>query len=209
MIWWKEWRETRFGFLITLFFVTGLYYSLPAQRMLIESYWLGIFIAFLGMATAISLGSGAVASEIETHTMNFLISKPAARTRVLTAKYIVRGVETLLVFVAPVLCLIDWGDTESWKWARPYLFQKYILLGIMVIVFIYSGAFFFSIVFRKQALCALAGIALLAGYLAWRGMTVLQTIYRLERVDRDLFLLVLLSLGAFVGSLFLFKVKDL
>ena len=69
-------------------------------------------------------------------TIHFLISKPASRTRVLIAKYLVRGVETLLVFVAPVLCLIDWWDTESWKWSPPYLFQKYILLGIMGIVFI-------------------------------------------------------------------------
>jgi len=127
MVWWKEWRETRFGFLTTLFFVTGLYYSFPAQRLLIESYWLGVFIAFFGMATAITLGSGAVAAEVGTDTLHFRISKPAGRTRFLTAKYLIRAVETILVFIVPVLCLINWDDLQMWQWARPYLFQKYIL----------------------------------------------------------------------------------
>jgi ABC-type transport system involved in multi-copper enzyme maturation permease subunit len=208
MVWWKEWRETRFGFLTTLFFVTGLYYSFPAQRLLIESYWLGVFIAFFGMATAITLGSGAVAAEIGTDTIHFLISKPATRTRFLTAKYLIRAGETILVFIVPVLCLINWDDLQMWQWVRPYLFQKYILVGIMVIVFTYSGAFLFSIVFRKQALCALASIALLVGYLALRGVNVLQTIYRLESVASELYLLALLSLGAFAGSLLLFKRRD-
>ena len=151
MVWWKEWRETRFGFLITFFFVTGLYLSLPAGQMLTDRYWLGIFLAFFVMAMAITLGSSAVASEIGAGTMQFLVSKPAGRTRVLAAKYLIRAVETILVFIAPVLCLIEWGDLQMWMWARPYLFQKYILLGVLVIVFIYSGAFFFSTVFRKEA----------------------------------------------------------
>ncbi len=208
MIWWKEWRETRFGFLTALIFVSGLYFSLPERRQESDSYWLGIFVMFFGTATALALGSSAISSEIGADTMPFLLSKPARKSRLLTAKYVVRAVESMLVFVVPVLCLIDWNDLKGWMWVPPYFMQKYILIGALSILLVFSSSFFFSILFKKPTHSALAAIAFLVAYFTSIGGTVLSKTYNMERVDPYVYILLLISVGIFAASQVLFRVRE-
>lgn len=210
MIYWKEWRENRFGFLTALFFVSGLYYSLPPRHTLLDEYWLGVFLVFFGIAMAVVMGASAVASEVGADTTAFLLSKPAPRLKFLLAKYLVRAAEMVLIFITPIffLALKSWDNRTPWMWTPPYLVQQYLLHCVALIVFIYSGAFFFSVLIRKQALCALAGIGLVALYFALRGMSVLHKVYELERVETEIYLLVLLSVVAFAGSILAFKLKE-
>ncbi|MBI4830335.1 MAG: ABC transporter permease subunit [Candidatus Lindowbacteria bacterium] len=210
MIWWKEWRETRFGFLAALLFVTGLYYSIPAKRQLIDEYWLGVFLAFFGQATAIVMGSSAMASETTADTLIFLVSKPVKRIKCLIAKYLIRGGEVSLIIIAPLTCMVgaDWEDHIEWMWVPPYIGPQYLALSLAVVIFIYSEAFFFSIVLKKQALCALASIAFMGGYTVLRGIPVMQAIYYLESVHTEILLLVLVSISMFIASLLLFKMKE-
>lgn len=207
MIWWKEWRETRFSFIVTLVFLSGLYYSVPARHR-VDTYWLGVFLAFFGMATAIVLGSSAVASEVTAGTMAFLISKPARRARFLSVKYVVRAVEVIALFAVPMAFLIDWRDASGWAWAAPYLAQQYLLVAVLMVVFTYSGSFFFSVLFRRQWLGVLASIGLLASYFSARGMSVLMDIYGEHRIERDLWFLLLASLALFGASLLVFRKRE-
>jgi ABC-type transport system involved in multi-copper enzyme maturation permease subunit len=210
MVLWKEWRENRFGFLAGLLFIMGFYYAIPTQRTLLDEYWLGVFLAFFGMATAIVLGSSAVAAEVGTETIQFLVSKPAGRSRLLIAKYLTRGAEVTLIYTAPIayLCLVEGGTRRTWAWVPPYLALQYILLSLAVIVFAFSATFLFSVIFRKQVLCALAGIAFTTLYFAVRGMSVLGKVYTLERVESEICILSLLCVGAFAGSLVAFRKKE-
>lgn len=210
MIYWKEWRENRFGFLTALLFVSGLYYSLPSRHSLLDEYWLGVFLVFFGMAMAVVMGASAVASEVGADTTAFLLSKPAPKLRFLVAKYLVRAAEVVLIFIAPVFCLAvkSWDNRTPWMWTPPYLVQQYILLCVALIVFIYSGAFFFSVLLKKQAHCASAGIALVALYFALRGVSILHKVYDLEKVETEIYLLGLLSVVALAGSIVAFKLKE-
>jgi ABC-type transport system involved in multi-copper enzyme maturation permease subunit len=210
MIWWKEWRETRFGFLTTLLFVTGFYYGIPAHRELINDYWLGVFLAFFAQATAIALGSSAMGSEMTADTIIFLMSKPIRRTSPLTSKYIIRGVEVSLIIISPLTCMVltDWENHTEWMWVPPYIGPQYLALSLAVVIFIYSEAFFFSVLFKKQALCALAGIAFMGGYTLLRGIPVMQAIHRLESIHTEIYLLILVSLFMFIASVLLFKMKE-
>jgi len=210
MIWWKEWRETRFGFLTTLFFMTGLYASMPMNIMLGEQYWIGVFLAFFGMAIAIVMGAGAVAPELASGTIVYLLSKPADRTRFLTAKYLVRGGEVMFLVAVPFACMVvpDWEGHSDWFWAPPYLAPQYIAAALALVAFTYSGAFFFSVLLRKQALCALAGITLLAAYLVAQGISVFQKVYDLEVIATDVYIIVLLTAAIFVASLLAFRVRE-
>ncbi|MBI5118042.1 ABC transporter permease subunit [Candidatus Poribacteria bacterium] len=210
MIWWKEWRETRFGFLTTLLFVTGLYYSIPAHRELINDYWLGVFLVFFGQATAIVMGSSAMASETTADTAVFLVSKPVKRIKCLIAKYLIRGTEVSLIIIAPLTCMVlaDWEGHTEWMWVPPYIGPQYLALSLAMVVFIYSETFFFSVLFKKQALCALAGIAFMGGYTLLRGIPVMQAIHRLESIHTEIYLLILVSLFMFIASVLLFKMKE-
>ena len=210
MVFWKEWRENRFGFLAALFFIMGLYYAVPTERTLTDEYWLGIFLVFFGMAAAIALGSSAVAAEVGTETIQFLVSKPVGRTRLLMAKYLIRGAEATLIYTAPIayLCIVGWQTRIPWAWSPPYLALQYILVSLAVILFAYSATFLFSVALRKQALCALAGIGLTALYFALRGMSVLGKVYRLEEVGMEISILVLLSATALAGSLLMFRQRE-
>lgn len=207
MIWWKEWRETRFSFLTTLLFVSGVYYSLPDVELGF-GYFRGIFLMFFAIAMAIIYGSGAMASEVETETAVFLISKPAGRTRLFTAKYLIRAVEVTLVGAIPLILLIRWDDLQMWMWVPPYLMQKYMGLVALVVLFTYSVTFFFSIIFKKQAICALAGIAFMTAYFAVRGFLVLHKVYNLERVDGDFYLMIGLCIGVFAVGLITFRLRE-
>ena len=208
MIWWKEWRETRFGFLTALLLVSGIYFSLPEARQDVDGLWLGIFAMFFATAVAISLGSSAVSSEVGADTMPFLLSKPTGKTRLFFAKYTVRAVEVALVFLIPVLSLM-WGEElTGWMWVRPYLMQKYIAAGALSVLLVFSGSFFFSILIKNQARSALAGVAFLAVYLALMGIEIILDMYDLERVDGHVYLLAFLCLCAFASSLVLFKIRE-
>jgi ABC-type transport system involved in multi-copper enzyme maturation permease subunit len=211
VIWWKEWRETRFGFLTTLFFMTGLYASMPMVRMSNEDYWIGVFLTFFGMAIAVVLGAGAFAPEVESETIAFVLSKPLGRAKYLTAKYIVRGGEALALVAVPLgfmTTLRDWEGHTGWMWCAPYLLAQDISFVLGIVVLTFSGAFFFSVLFRKQALSALAGITLLAAYLAWRGVGGFRKVYQFEPLEADILILVLLIAGIFFGSLFAFRVRE-
>jgi ABC-type transport system involved in multi-copper enzyme maturation permease subunit len=210
MIFWKEWRETRFGYLTILFFMTGLYASMPIDRALNEDYWIGVFLTFFGMTIAIVMGSSALAPEVESETIAFLLSKPVGRTKYLTAKYLVRGGEALSLVAVPLgfLALRDWERHTVWMWCAPYLAVQYIIIALGLVVFTFSGAFFFSVLFRKQAFSALAAIALLAAYLAWRGAGAYRKVYQGEVVEMDIFIVILLILSIFFGSLIAFRVRE-
>ena len=210
MIWWKEWRETRFGFLTILFFITGLYASMPLGRMLNEDYWIGVFLTFFGMTIAIVMGSSALAPEVRSETIVFLLSKPLGRTNYLTAKYLVRGGEALSLVAIPLAFLAyrDWEDHTVWMWCAPYLATQYIIIALVLVVFTFSGAFFCSVLFRKQGLSALAGITLLAAYMAWRGAGAFRKVYNGETIEADILILVLLVAGIFIASLQAFRIRE-
>jgi ABC-type transport system involved in multi-copper enzyme maturation permease subunit len=208
MIWWKEWRETRFGFLTALFLVSATYFSLPENRQNVEGFWLGVFALFFATVVAISLGSSAVSAEVGADTMPFLLSKPTGKTRLFVAKYLIRAVEAALVFLIPIFSLM-WGEElTGWMWVRPYLMQKYIAAGALSVLLVFSGSFFLSIVFKNQARSALAGVAFLAAYLALMGIEIILATYELARVDGHVYLLAFLCLCAFVSSLVLFKKRE-
>lgn len=211
MIWWKEWRETRFGFLTALFFMTGLYASMPTNRLLAEDYWIVVFLAFLGMGIAIVMGAGAVAPELASGTLVYLLSKPADRARFLTAKYLVRGGEVMFLIAAPIACMIiaDWDGHTNWMWVRPYLLYQYIGSVLGLVAFTFTSAFFCSILFKRQATCALAGVTLLAAYLAARGIKVFQKIDYLEVVATDVFIMIALTAAVFGASLLAFRMKEI
>jgi len=210
MIWWKEWRETRFWFLTTLFFMTGLYASMPGGRMMLEDYWIGIFLSFLGMAIAIVMGAGAVAPELASGTLVYLLSKPAGRAKFITAKYLVRGGEVMFLVAVPFACMIvlDWKGHEDFMWVRPYLSVQYMGAVLALIAFTYSGAFFSSILFKRQAICALAGITLLAAYLSARGVQVFRKAYYLEVIATDVFIMVFIIAAVFGASLLAFRLRE-
>ena len=210
MIWWKEWRETRFGFLTTLFFMTGLYASMPAGRMLNESYWIGVFLTFFCMVIAIVMGSGALAPEVGSDTISFVLSKPVEKTKYLTAKYIVRGAEVLSLIAIPLGFIAFKGRSghREWMWCPPYLSIQDMGAAMALIIFIYTGAFFFSVLFRRQALSALAAIALLAAFLFWKGIGAFRKVYDFETLETELLIMVLLIAGIFAGSLIAFRVRE-
>ncbi|UCD56303.1 MAG: ABC transporter permease subunit, partial [Candidatus Hydrogenedentota bacterium] len=182
MIWWKEWRETRFGFLVTIFFLTGLYMSMPFGQGLENLYWSGVSRVLAGLAVAIVFGSTAVTPEIVSGTMEFLTSRPTGRSRLLATKYIVRGAEVAAVFAVPTLFqnLIHAQDRPVWMWVPPYLGLQYSLLAVLAIILLYSGTFFFSVLFRRQWFCVLGGMGLLAAYLSFRGWFLFGQVYRLQ-----------------------------
>ena len=210
MIWWKEWRETRFGFLTTLFFMTGLYASMPIRRMPEEEYWIGTFLTFLGVGIAIVMGSSALAPEVGSETIRFLLSKPVGKIKYLIAKYIVRGAEVLCLVAIPVgfMTMNDWDGHRNWMWCPPYLSAQDMIGIVVLVVFIFSAAFFFSVLFRRQALSALSAIALLAAYLLWRGVGAFRKAYYLETLETDILILILFIAGIFAASLIAFRVRE-
>ncbi len=210
MIWWKEWRETRFGFLTTLFFMTGLYASMPMNRALEEDYWIAVFLAFFGMIIAIVMGSSALAPEVESETIIFLLSKPLGRAKYLTAKYFVRGGEVFSLIAVPLgfMALRDWEGHTEYMWCAPYQAVQGMTCVVAMAVLTYSGAFFFSVLFRKQTLSALAGIALLAAYMALRGVETFRKAYYHEFLEMDILIMALLTAGIFIASLVAFRVRE-
>lgn len=210
MIFWKEWRETRFGFLTTLLFLCGVYYSLSANMELNPGYWVSMFLALFAMAMAITLGSGAISAEVESGAMEFIIAKPVAREKLFLAKYFIRAAEVVLVLIVPTLLMMPWDriDNISWMMARPWLFHQYIICLTLFVLFIFSGAFLSSILFRKQSLSVFAGVGFLAVYLAFRGLAIFRTIYRLETLYKDIYLLVALVTFTFIACLFSFKRRE-
>jgi ABC-type transport system involved in multi-copper enzyme maturation permease subunit len=210
MIWWKEWRETRFGFLTAIVLVGGLYLSMPSGRQVADpiSLFLGIFAMFFGSAMAIALGATAISGEVGADTMPFLLSKPVKKSRLLTAKYVVRGLEATLVYLIPVLSMIGYDNLDGWEWVPPYIIQKYLLIGALSVLFIFSATFLFSILFKKPIYSVLAGVVMLGAYLSSIGGTILKATYNLERVDPYFGPLILFCAAMFAASLFLFKVRD-
>ena len=210
MIWWKEWRETRFGFLTTLFFMTGLYASMPMNRMLEEDYWIVVFLAFFGMTIAIVMGSSALAPEVGSETIIFLLSKPLGRTKYLTAKYLVRGVEALSLVAIPLgfIALRDLEGHVEFMWCAPYQAAKGMTAIAVAVVLTYSGAFFFSVLFRKQTLAALSGVAFLAAYFALMGLKTFKKGYYHEPMEMDILIMVLLTEGMFILSLMAFRERE-
>ncbi len=210
MLFWKEWRETRFGYLTILFFMTGLYVTMPMDRILIESYWIAVFQTFFAMAIAIVMGSSALAPEVGSDTIVFLLSKPVGRAKYLTTKYLVRGGEALSIVAIPfsVNVLRDWEGHSEWLWCPPYLSAQWILGIWGGVVLAYSGAFFFSVLFKRQTLAALAGIAFLAGHLVWRGVGSFQKVLNYETLEIDILIQVLLIAAIFGGSLIAFRVRE-
>lgn len=208
MILWKEWRETRFGFLVSLIFLSGVFYTIPANKTLMDEFWLVIFLAFFVAGLAIAMGSNAVAAEVDAGTAAFLLSKPARRTKFLVIKYIVRAVEVTIVFAVPMVCMIDWTSRDGFMWVPPYLSQQYQLIGLLIILFVYSFAFLCSVIFRKQAWCVLASIGILAAYFSLRGVSMLQGVLEGQQIMGDLQILGLLSLAAFALSIWVFKRRE-
>ncbi len=210
MIWWKEWRETRFAFLTTLFFMTGLYASMPMNRMMVEDYWIGVFLAFFGTTIAIVMGSSALAPEVGSETIVFLLSKPVGRTKYLTAKYFVRGGEALSLVAIPLgfMALRDWEGHTDWMWCPPYQAAQDMIAVLALIVLVYSAAFFFSVYFRKQTMSALATIAFLAAYLALKGVGTFQKAYNHKPLEMDILITVSLIVGIFILSLLAFHERE-
>ena len=190
--------------------MTGLYASMPMNIMLGEQFWIGVFLAFFGMAIAIVMGAGAVAPELASGTIVYLLSKPADRTRFLTAKYLVRGGEVMFLVAVPFACMVvlGWEGRFDWMWVRPYVAVQYIGAALALVAFTYSGAFFFSVLLRRQALCALAGITLLAAYLVALGISVFQKVYDGEVIATDVYIIVLLTAAIFVASLLAFRMRE-
>jgi ABC-type transport system involved in multi-copper enzyme maturation permease subunit len=210
MIWWKEWRETRFGFLTVLFFMTGLYASLPVNRMLEEDYWIGVFLTIFGMIIAIVTGASALAPEVESETIVFLLSKPVGRAKYVTAKYLVRGGEVILLVAIPLgfMSLLDWEGHTEWMWCAPYQAVQDMVAVLVLIALTYSGAFFFSVLLRKQTISGRAAVAFLAAYLVLRGVGSFQKVYYHEPLEVDIFINVLLIVGIFLGSLLAFRIRE-
>jgi ABC-type transport system involved in multi-copper enzyme maturation permease subunit len=211
MLLWKEWRETRFNFGIALFFLTGMVVSLPAERHLSDEFLLNAFVVLFCAGVALVLGCGAVAPEIESHTIPLLAARPKGRSTILATKYLVRGVEVLLIYSVPMLYkIIDGWDTRiPWMWWPPYPVVKYLLFSVAVVMFAYSGAFLFSALFRKQLMCALGSLVLVVSYFTLRGLSLRHKIYRVEMMETDIWLLALLCVAAFVASVLVFRAKDL
>lgn len=237
MIFWKEWRETRFPFLLCLFFVTGLYYSIPTKRTLTDEFWIGVFLHFFGIAFAVVMGSGAFSSEAGGRTLGFLMSMPVEKGKVLAAKYCVRGTETALIFLAPIIALIlsdtsiptfatqilnvfyppivahpwfspHWDPSLQMMWVPPHLAAQYISIAFMVIIFIFSGSFLISVLLPKKRVAVLGGVIFFAAFFSFRGMAILQKVNRADQVKGDIVLLLALSAAAFFVSVFLAQSKD-
>jgi uncharacterized membrane protein len=93
-------------------------------------------------------------------------------------------------------------------WCAPYLTVQYFVIVLGLVLFTFSGAFFFSVLFKRQALSALAAIALLAAYLAWRGVGGYRKAYESKTVETDILILFLLIAGIFIVSLLAFRVRE-
>lgn len=210
MIFWKEWRETRFGFLTTLFFMTGLYASMPGKIALGEEYWIGVLLTFFGMAIAIVMGAGALAPEVESETIAFVLTKPVGKAKYLTAKYIVRGGEAFLLVAVPLgfMTFGDWEGFDNWRWCPPFWSAQNIIAVLVLIAFTYSGAFLCSVLFKRQALSALAAITLLMAYLAWRGVGAYRKVYHFETLEKEILIVILLIAGTYAASLIAFRFKE-
>jgi hypothetical protein len=189
------------------------------------------------MGFALMIGSGAFASETGAGTLQFLLSKPAAKSRFLLAKFAVRGTETAFIFIAPasiafikegglmvfatrLLNIIDpsivahpllaahWDVSLQWLWVPPYLMPQYFLLALLAIIFQFSGCFFFSVLIPKRALPALGGIVFCTAFFSLRGMALLQSAWESAQVKADILLLFLSTLGLLALSAVVFMVKE-
>jgi ABC-type transport system involved in multi-copper enzyme maturation permease subunit len=169
-----------------------------------------MFLVFFGMAIALVMGAGAIAPEVEDETIIYLLSRPVGKTKYITAKYLVRGAEVMALIAVPLMCMVlpELGERADWMWVPPHLALQYLTAGLAMVAFTYTGAFFFSILFRRQALCALAGVTLLAAYLAARGMVVFRKLYDLEVIETDLLILFFLTLAAFGASALAFRLRE-
>ena len=87
-----------------------------------------------------------------------------------------------------------WSDHSNWMWCAPYLSLQDMTAAALLIVFIYSGAFFFSVLFRRQALSALMAIALLGAYLFWRGVGAFRKVYYFEPMETEILIVFLLDI---------------
>jgi hypothetical protein len=244
MIFWKEWRETRFAFLISLFFLTGLYYSIPIGRSsgeaylrVDDAYWITMFLVFFVIGYAIIMGAGAFSAEIGGGTLSFLISQPVSRRKVLAAKFLVRGIETIFIFLAPMSSLIvaiggiinyvaiiinifyppimghPYFKAHSngllwWIWVPPYIAPQYILCCLLAVIFIFSCTFLCSIILPKKGFAAVGGIVLASIYLTLQGIPVLGKVQASEQVKMEIVSLALLCATIFIASVFLFRTRE-
>jgi hypothetical protein len=237
MIFWKEWRETRFGFLTALFFVSGIFFTIPTGHDLEHQYWLGVILVLFSMGFALMLGSGAFASETGAGTLQFLLSKPAGKFRFLLTKFGIRGFETALIFLIPATIglirdsglmiflgrLLNINDPSSlappalaarWEaqleymWVPPYLFPQYVLLGLLIIIFLFCASFFFSVLISRRVLPAMGGLVFFATFLSVRGMAMFQSVYYGEQVKEHILLLLASTLGLLALSTAVFAVKE-
>lgn len=209
----KEWIETRFTFLTAFSLMTGLVLSIPPGMNLSEQYWLGMLSIMFTQAVALALGSGAFAGERDAGTLEFLVSKPVGRFKILAVKYCVRFVEVALLFLYPVMIHRTRNQGFDMEWLRvpPYPFIRFAFFAVFLCLFVFSLAFLFSAILKRQALCALAAVGASLVYVAGRGMAIFQDIYySYERIpDREIYLLAGRCLACFLASLFVFRLKEI
>ena len=146
---WKEYRETRLSLaavilsLCTILFLTLFIFKEPRYSLLITAY-LAEFATLPMMLYTLMAGAEAFASEYQSKTFDFLVSRTITRSRIWLFKLVFR-VSTLVI---PVIILLF----ISKPLAGPiYPFSQFQLMLIVTaeILFLFSASFFFSIIFRR------------------------------------------------------------
>ncbi len=116
---------------------------------------------------AIMAGSAVVAQEIDSGTVDFWLSAPERRSRLLLGKIVALAVVSLTIVLATIAA-IWFGATlvgESFT-ARGYLTAGVTMLALMWVMLAYS-ALFSSFMSDRGRAAALAAAVTIGGYLAW------------------------------------------
>jgi len=181
-LWFKEIKEYRKLFLFCLLFTILLgiiipyYYDqvleLPGNisawegitaSSLHETSWLqwtSVVLLQLAVITGIVLGFSSLSRELTGQTLGFLLSKPVSRREIVTTKAVV-GVTLLIFYIFGTSLLFG---LLSWKYGvgfpGPDSFFLSATVTFIISVIAYMTAFFFSALFSRSWLSALASILL-------------------------------------------------
>ncbi len=193
-LFWKEWRETRWKFLA---FWTAFHLPLgimgfallirQKNRFTLQTIppkilyqgWEGIvfiesiFIITLGLALIAFFAAGTVSRELRGRQIFFLLERPVSRSRVLSVKYLVSGLQAYVMAaltpstalaVAAIASLLfsrttDWGDGMAHL--GPIL-ESALRIGFWratMVLMVFSIVFLFSVTFESQWASMGAGLA--------------------------------------------------
>lgn len=183
---WKEWREQRWRFALALVVMTTLSASLVRAQLIGTTEALIIVFGPVGLAMALFLAMGPVATERTDRTWTFLTSRPIRKGDILRVKWFVGALQVVVVFAiagaaahlaaysrgvldlppAPEFAQIGWGSSVAAGSSARSLWTVVLSAGVAMLAW-YTVLFFALARARNDLHAALGGILLTVVLLAW------------------------------------------